>query len=804
MYYTQSHMVMAASPTYSEEQAAYIQFEGDEDTKLLATAGSGKTFCIIHHIIHLTEIGAVTPDEVYMLTFSKNAKDDFRTKVRKGNFDAKIRLKNICTIDSFAYCMLGHSVASTIDVSLLSYAWMDELENNDPETLLIKYPRLSKIKMVFVDEAQDLNEVQYRILIRMKHVCTTPKQTMTIHMVGDPNQNIYQFRNSSDKYLINFPARTFYLTRNYRSQSHIVEFSSYLRPYNNVSISAETPKSSTLDVTFYAYDSSTTFEHLLMSTLHMFQARNIPLHKCAILAPTRGYIRNPLGMCKYKGLCYIANLLYHHNIPFKQFYSDTNANDPDAFEAARVKYKPTPKHLNLMTYTASKGLEWDYVIIIDANAHLITRVNYDQAKYMAEKYLLYVACSRPRKNLLVFTKSHYANPWFKDVPSNTYKISPRCQDMFKVFDCNDLFKQSTSKRQSNEVEETPSPSLPLHSPAAIINQLTVDELYMFDKRLRGRHMLAAISPFDKSTKEVCIPEARAPFMRYYLTHLYYVFALKSHLPFDHHFIVDVRNILDSENILVCTNERIISWYYENRSSMNWDSFDIAKPSLDPRITTFVTTRFDREKPFNVYTLVDKFYELYIQSAIEYIRVLFDKYINLPPDPKIILHVSRVAYAIRTTHYFYIRQAHEFEDIIYNNNEEVCKDLMNIADVHHDTSFIKQLRCYVSDNNNSLYFSYDKTHDDRNLNIRTRNTLSIKDILGGLVTQHIVNPELPFTEFYTLQLSPPALFKYTITVTQSEREDIFNSLLKIARKKSDHGTDTHVYGSRQKDSKRGIF
>lgn len=765
---------MASSPTYSDEQFAYIHFTGEEDTKLLATAGSGKTFCIIHHIIHLVNHGLVQPSEVYMLTFSKNAKDDFRAKVRKHDAADKILPKNICTIDSFAYRMLGQAVASTIDVSLLSYAWMDELESLTREELCDKYPRLKTIRMVFVDEAQDLNEIQYRILMRMKAVCSSGNLPMTIHMVGDPNQNIYQFRNSSDKFLVNFPSKIFYLTRNYRSQSHIVDFCSHLRPYNNVAITADTPKSGSLEVTFYSYDTSSTFEHMLMSTLHMFQARKIPLHKCAILAPTRGYIRNPLGMCKYKGLCYISNLLYHHNIPFKQFYSDTNANDPDAFEAARVKYKPSKNHLNLMTYTASKGLEWDYVIMIDANAHLISRVDYDQAKYLAEKYLLYVACSRPRKNLLVFTKSRYANPWFKEVPPETYKIAPRCKDTFDFFDTKLLFD---NRNQKQVKEETPLPHTPSLSPNAIISKLSIDQLYAFDKRLRGKHMIEAVEPHGSSKAEVDVPEARAPFMRYFMTHVYYVVAQGAPLPSNHHFVIDVSNILTSENIIVCASERVIAWYYENRSTMNWEAYDVVKSTLDARVIAFVESRFDREKQFGSYTLVDKFYDLYISASINDIKRLYEDYTTKPACTKTILHISRIAYAIRTTHYFYIKQAAEFETVILEPNDAPIKELIKIASAHQaNDGFLKEIKSYVSDTEHNMYFYYDRTNDRRNINIRTRNTLSIKDILAGLMIQEIVNPTLPFTEFYTLQLSPPALYKYTITVNLEERKQVFDAVM----------------------------
>jgi superfamily I DNA/RNA helicase len=149
----------------------------------------------------------------------------------------------------------------------------------------------------------------------------------------------------------------------------------------------------------------------------MFQNKKIPLHKVAILAPTRGYLKITKGISKYKGLCDISNLLFKHNIPFKQFYNDSSSlmsmEDPPV-SVGKISYKIAMGHVNLMTYTASKGLEWDYVIIIDANAHLISFNDYDVDKFNAEKYLLYVACSRPRKNLIILSKDCFTNPWFKE------------------------------------------------------------------------------------------------------------------------------------------------------------------------------------------------------------------------------------------------------------------------------------------------------------------------------------------------------------------------------------------------------
>jgi len=64
----------------SDEQNEYITYLDKTDTRLLATAGSGKTLCIIRHTQYLVQHNVYTPHEIVMLTFS-NAKDDFVHKL---------------------------------------------------------------------------------------------------------------------------------------------------------------------------------------------------------------------------------------------------------------------------------------------------------------------------------------------------------------------------------------------------------------------------------------------------------------------------------------------------------------------------------------------------------------------------------------------------------------------------------------------------------------------------------------------------------------------------------------------------
>ncbi len=66
---------------YTDEQLEYINYNGPEDTKLLACAGSGKTRCIIARMDRLIKDDIYDIQNILMLTFSRFTKDDFTKKL---------------------------------------------------------------------------------------------------------------------------------------------------------------------------------------------------------------------------------------------------------------------------------------------------------------------------------------------------------------------------------------------------------------------------------------------------------------------------------------------------------------------------------------------------------------------------------------------------------------------------------------------------------------------------------------------------------------------------------------------------
>jgi len=88
----------------------------------------------------------------------------------------------------------------------------------------------AKYKYLCVDEAQDLNMVQYEFI---KAFCG--ESIKSVMMVGDPDQMIYGFNGSSSEYLCekfvnDFSASKYELKENYRSTKQVIKVANKLKP----------------------------------------------------------------------------------------------------------------------------------------------------------------------------------------------------------------------------------------------------------------------------------------------------------------------------------------------------------------------------------------------------------------------------------------------------------------------------------------------------------------------------------------------------------------------------------------------
>ena len=651
----------------SAEQLAYIDDTALHHAKLLATAGSGKTFSIIAKVWNLIEQGVMSPDQIYVLTFSRQARHDFARKVCRMRATC-IDKTNIRTIDSFAKYIIDPD--NKVDRSILSYTLREYLRNSSIDT--VKESRcLDKIKFLFVDEAQDLNKTQYDVVCLLRD-----RLGVIVNLIGDPNQNIFQFRGGCDQYLVEFPARVYELCTNYRSYKHLVQFSNPLRKYQkgaDVKWVGESARENAR-VTMFGYETNAQYEGLLLALVNKFRGK-IPLHKIAILAPTRGYLgKNG----QHRGLCYVANLLHTHGIPAQLLYDDMADKN---IEGGR-ECEGRDGYLTLMTYTSSKGLEWDYVILVDANGYLITRQNYSKARFEDEQYLLYVATTRAKKGMYVFCKKDKANPWFDMLDEKTFHLANA--EKFGIQERGQL--EFTTKDTRDD--------LGVHIPF-IIYALQEDALYKVNQRFSA-HVKESRVFLDTCMTHV--DNNRQKFVQK-LTRLVFQDAhSRVHgLPLPK--LCRIESLLDDACVVFCDNMFVTKWFEDNKDK-GWESYSdmLRKNRVPYTVAKFVDEHISQTRDMEHYVLIsDKFYNTYILTTRDEIANQYDLYKSssqvLEDRLETLLYLTSLDYAITTMHYFYAKDYKEmFGQFIVSKNKthlveiiDSCKNLpaFNQPNLHVD-------------------------------------------------------------------------------------------------------------------------
>jgi DNA helicase-2/ATP-dependent DNA helicase PcrA len=118
--------------------------------------------------------------------------------------------------------LLAQNAIDFDDILLYAYRILAE-----KESIARIYQRI--YKYICVDEAQDLNKAQYEFIKILAG------QNSGIFMVGDPNQAIYGFNGSSNKYMCEafpneFDAKKYILIENYRSSSAVIAAAKKIEP----------------------------------------------------------------------------------------------------------------------------------------------------------------------------------------------------------------------------------------------------------------------------------------------------------------------------------------------------------------------------------------------------------------------------------------------------------------------------------------------------------------------------------------------------------------------------------------------
>ena len=201
----------------SEAQSEIIKDDTHSRIMVAAGPGSGKTKILVHKLASLMLMEDVKHDQLLMLTFSRAAAMEFRVRLHDLIGDAAYFVE-IKTFHSYAFDLLGRIGSLKGSDSVVQTA-ADEIRQNNvvPE-------RISKTVLV-IDEAQDMDEHEYSLVSALMEY----NEDMRVILVGDDDQNIYEFRGSDSRYMAMLAEGDdtgyYTLAENYRSSRFVTAFS---------------------------------------------------------------------------------------------------------------------------------------------------------------------------------------------------------------------------------------------------------------------------------------------------------------------------------------------------------------------------------------------------------------------------------------------------------------------------------------------------------------------------------------------------------------------------------------------------
>jgi len=417
-----------------------------ENMKVIGIPGGGKTRTIIEYILSHKQKGNITiPGNFLILTFSRKACIDFLSRGKWMN-KTFFNTKNVRTIHSIAKnimnkfqnksctsiktiiiaacrtledaltknkqitinndCSDAESIEWSDDESIVS---LDDDEDLISDNILSKNGILEACKFIVVDESQDISESQYNLIRLIAKILAIP-----IIMVGDPNQNIYQFQHGSDKYLRSHPGNEIVFVENYRSSVEIVDFINEFRPWNDY------PKMISAGG-FHGEKPcihSVSGENICQEIEKLLDSSPYESEDIAIIGPVKKSKEVDTDVYTNLGLSLVENYFSRKGINFIKYYSDENK---DEFEIAK-DIKQKKGHINLLTIHGSKGLEFKQVIVL--NFHYYTYGTQPTLeKYNEFKYLWYVCLSRPINSLHIFVdKRREIWPILNDINPELYSV----------------------------------------------------------------------------------------------------------------------------------------------------------------------------------------------------------------------------------------------------------------------------------------------------------------------------------------------------------------------------------------------
>jgi len=436
----------------SPEQTSIVMEKDNSRVIVAAGPGSGKTRLLVHKLASILYTEDIRQEQLLMLTFSRSSVTEFKERLTKliGTAANYIDIK---TFHSYAFDILGRmgSLEKT-DVIIRQATEKIEQGEIDPN-------KITKMVLV-IDEAQDINEDEYHLL----QALIAHNENLRIIAVGDDDQNIFEFRGSSSRYLVQLSESqesVFELSTNYRSQKNIVEYANKFveRIPNRIK---KIPIRSHSDANGVITSIKHASEDLVIPVVQHVLAEELQGTTCVLTRTNE----QALAVAGLLNKHHVQAHLIQNNDGFRltniqeiiTFLNIIRQEDhltvisdktwDDALQILSDKYKDSSNislvftilkafrdscdrtiyisdlydflieselsdfmnnyRVSVSTFHKAKGKEFDHVFLL-----------YDNAQYIddAEKRLLYVGMTRAKKSLHI----HYRNAFFDSLQTETMK-----------------------------------------------------------------------------------------------------------------------------------------------------------------------------------------------------------------------------------------------------------------------------------------------------------------------------------------------------------------------------------------------
>lgn len=382
------------SVTLNTEQYAVVSSPPNENQRILASAGSGKTTTITARIAYLIEHDRIPPKSILLVSFSRAAAQEMIHRVH--------RLVGPLPLYAGTFHSLSHQILREHAPHLLrDQPFMDELPYRLAAWLETPLAAawIQTLRTLIVDEFQDINEIQWTILQRLFSTKTQRSTTAkrTISIVGDDAQNIYTWRGSSVDFILRFHehiprVRDYQLCRNYRSTEAIVTVANSVMRHIPTLPFKERMLANTqggrIPEVHYFFRASDEYDWLVNSV-----EKGMKQHPTVTFAILSRYNAD---------LYRLEERLHRKGVPFV-LCTQPDGKREQSHAATHTATAARTQKVTLATLHGSKGLEWDVVFFMNLHDDVFPARKTDD-EIVGERRLFYVGVTRAR-HALFFTYS---------------------------------------------------------------------------------------------------------------------------------------------------------------------------------------------------------------------------------------------------------------------------------------------------------------------------------------------------------------------------------------------------------------